>query len=73
MTESINYVTTQGERWDSLAWKFYGSVKSMNILIDANPAIALSGVLDAGTKVIVPIVEATSETITASNLPPWKR
>lgn len=70
---SINYTTKQSERWDLLAWKFYGSVKAMNILIDANPTIPISNELAAGTQLIVPILDNTSETVITTNLPPWKR
>lgn len=73
MIQSINYTTKQGERWDSLAWKFYGSVKAMNVLIENNPTIPLSTVLATGTQLIVPIVDNTSEIVISKNLPPWKR
>lgn len=72
MIQSINYTVKQGERWDSLAWKFYGSVKSMNVLIENNPTIPLSAVLAAGTQIIVPIIDNTSEIVKSTNLPPWK-
>lgn len=70
---SINYTTKQGERWDLLAWKFYGSTKAMNALIEANPTIPLSSELEHGTQLIVPILDNTSESVITINLPPWKR
>ena len=73
MIQSVNYTVKQGERWDALAWKFYGSVKAMNILIEANPSIPLSTVLPAGTQVVVPILDNTSDSVISKNLPPWKR
>lgn len=73
MIQSINYTVKEGERWDSLAWKFYGSVKAMDALIEANPTIPLSAVLPAGMQVIVPILDNTSDTVISTNLPPWKR
>jgi phage tail protein X len=73
MIQSINYTVKEGERWDSLAWKFYGSVKAMDALIEANPTIPLSAVLPAGMQVIVPILDNTSDTVISANLPPWKR
>ena len=73
MIQSINYTVKQGERWDSLAWKFYGSVKAMNVLIENNPTIPLSAVLASGTQVVVPIIDNTSEIVKSTNLPPWKR
>lgn len=73
MIQSINYTVKQGERWDSLAWKFYGSVKAMNILVENNPTIPLSTVLAAGTQIIVPILDNTEEIVIKTNLPPWKK
>lgn len=73
MIQSINYTAKEGDRWDGLAWKFYGSIRSMNIIIEANPTIPLSTVLAAGTEIVVPIVDNTSDAVISNNLPPWKR
>lgn len=73
MIQSINYTAKQGDRWDALAWKFYGSVRAMNALVEANPTIPLSNALQPGTQVIVPILDNSSDAVITSNLPPWKR
>lgn len=70
---SVNYKTKQGDRWDLLSFRFYGSVKSMNILIDANPTIPMSGVIDINTNLIVPILDDSSDSILTVNVPPWKK
>lgn len=73
MIQSVNYTVKEGERWDSLAWKFYGSVKAMSVLIENNPTIPLANVLPAGTQIIVPILDNTADAVIKTNLPPWKR
>lgn len=70
---SINYTTKQGERWDQLAHRYYGTVKSMNILTDANPTVSLSPIIDSGTNLIIPIVDNSSDTVITKNTPPWKK
>lgn len=69
---SINYTTKQGERWDQLAYRFYGSVKSMNVLTDANPTVSLSPIIDSGTDLIIPIVDNSTDSVITVNVPPWK-
>lgn len=69
--DSINYTAIQGDRWDVLAYKYYGSVKSMNILTDANPTVPVSWELMPGTNLIIPIMDDTNDSIITQNLPPW--
>lgn len=69
---SINYTTKQGERWDLLSHRFYGSIKSMNILTDANPSVPLDPIIEMGTTLIIPIIDNTSESVIVKNIPPWK-
>lgn len=71
--ESINYTAKQGERWDLIAFKMYGNVSSMPEIIEANPQVPLDPVLPDGTKLIIPILEVSENTILSSDLPPWKR
>lgn len=71
--ESRNYTTISGDRWDSLAVRFYGNLKSISILTDANMNVPLSPVLDAGTRLIIPIIDDSNENVITENLPPWKR
>jgi len=70
---SVNYTTKQGERWDLLAYRFYGTVKSMNILTDANPSVPLSPMIEMGTNLVIPIIDNTSDLVLKVNVPPWKK
>lgn len=69
---SFNYTTVEGDRIDTLAVKFYGSVRGISIIADANPAVPLSAIFPLGTRLIIPIIE-DSEFADNKDLPPWKR
>ena len=73
MSNFVEYVTKQGERWDTIAFKAYGDASLVNGLIEANPTIVISAILEAGTRVIVPILESGEIQIDSELLPPWKR
>jgi phage tail protein X len=70
---SVNYTTIYGDRWDLIAIERYGNIKSVPVLQDANPLVQLSPIIEAGTNLIIPIVDDSDEAIIAENLPPWKR
>lgn len=69
MDSVIQHQIKQGERWDLLAWHYYGDVGEINRLIDANPHIPLCEVLPTGQVLLAPVigVKATSQ----ADLPPW--
>lgn len=63
------------ERWDTLAWRYYGDPFAYGRIIEANPAIDITAVLPSGAKVLIPILSSAeiSEQRATTNLPPWKR
>ena len=69
MAEKI-YITQEGECWDEIAKKVYGTEKLMHVLISANPDLRNYLVLPGGLKIVCPEVEV--ETL-PEVLPPWKR
>lgn len=73
MSNFVEYVTKQGDRWDTIAFKAYGDSSLVNGLIEANPTIVISAILEAGTRIIVPILESGEIQIDSELLPPWKR
>ena len=73
MSNFVEYVTKQGDRWDTIAFKAYGDASLVNGLIEAKPTIVISAILEAGTRVIVPILESGEIQIDSELLPPWKR
>lgn len=70
-TQYIQHITAAGERWDLLAWRYYGDATMYSPIIMANPQVPIEPVFDAGITIAVPILQA-SGAVTAG-LPPWKR
>jgi len=73
MENFVEYVTKQGDRWDTIAFKAYGDSTLINGIIEANTSIVISPILKPGTRVIVPILESGEIQIDSELLPPWKR
>lgn len=71
MAEFSEYITIEGDRWDTIAWKAYGDANLYPQIAEANPDVPLSDVLPAGTRLLVPVLERPE--IDKSVLPPWKR
>lgn len=66
----LEHITTQGERWDNLACRYYGDALSYERIIAANPHVAIIPVLPSGVRLIIPVISVTQ---TTSELPPWLR
>ena len=69
---TFNYITTDGDRIDNLADRFYGTMEGISIITDANPSVPLYPIYPLGTVLLIPIV-ADMEVSDNSDLPPWKR
>lgn len=48
------YTTVQGDCWDLVAFKIYGSERYMKILADANPSLLDFLVFPSGTAINIP-------------------
>ena len=66
----ILHISKAGERWDLLAWRYYGDPTDYQMIIMANPGIAIDPVFEAGFSLAVPIVQKS--TVASVDLPPWK-
>jgi phage tail protein X len=53
---SLEYVSRLGDRWDSLAYKFYGRASMWYTLANANSGLNGSIFIQPGTKIKVPEV-----------------
>ncbi len=71
MSSYTEYTTKQGDRFDLIAFKAYGDASRSGDIIKANRGIAIAPVLPAGIKLLIPVIDVA--TISADNLPPWKR
>ena len=68
----IFHTSSNNERWDEIAFKYYGSSYEIKKIIEANPHIPITGELDEGLTVKIPIDEDEEDTV-SSLLPMWKR
>lgn len=66
---SNTYITVQGDMWDSIAKKVYGSEAGMNKLIEANHQYIDMVVFSAGLTLAIPSWEPPKTDM----LPPWRR
>jgi phage tail protein X len=64
------YVTHDEDRWDLIAYRYYGDALRMEPLIAANPNIPIHRVLPSGLQILVPILAEQSST---GVLPPWRQ
>ncbi|SMX29165.1 Phage Tail Protein X [Pelagimonas phthalicica] len=74
----LEHKTVAGDRWDMLAWKYYGDASKQTILLEANRELYLEPIrvpdliLAPGITLKVPVLEAEQVAL-ESDLPPWKR
>ncbi len=68
----IEHITKDGDRWDLLAWEYYGDPTAYENIIVANPDVTMDAVLPSGIKLLIPVQQKAENEATES-LPPWKR
>lgn len=71
--KAIIHITTDGERWDSIAWRYYRDVRQTPRLLACNPHLAARPSLPGGQRVVVPIIARDPVASDPSRLPPWRR
>jgi phage tail protein X len=72
---AIEHATQAFERWDTLAWKYYGDPLAYGRIIAANPALDIGATLPTGARVLIPVLpeNEVNATLPEEDLPPWKR
>ena len=65
------YTTIQGDLWDSIAKKVYGTEKAMDTLMKANPEHLNAPVFGAGVKILLP--QFTAQQAERAAVPPWRQ
>jgi len=70
-TPFIGHTTLAGERWDLLAWNYYGDPTLFSLIIMANPQLSIEPVFEAGLMVGIPTLQASP--VRQNDLPPWKQ
>ncbi len=63
------YTTTQGDMWDLIAKKAYGTELALNVLLNANLKHIDTAVFSGGVVLTLPAYSAPK----SSTLPPWRR
>lgn len=71
MAEFTEYITIEGDRWDTVAYKAYGDPMLYPDIAKANRGVPLDTVIPAGTKLMVPVLPEVD--LDTNLLPPWKR
>lgn len=66
----LTHTTAEGERWDQLAFTYYGDPYRYEPIIRANPQVPLAGALPSGLTLRIPVLEAK---VSTEDLPPWMR
>jgi phage tail protein X len=69
----IPHITTAGERWDTIAWQYYGDASLFGPIIRTNPQIPIEAVFEAGLNIGVPLLIVDPAVQETADLPPWKR
>lgn len=64
------YRTIQGDTWDLISFKVFGSELYLKELILANPNLMEYIILPSGLEINVPKLQIDSQ---SKNLPPWKQ
>jgi phage tail protein X len=70
-SQFILHITSAGERWDLLAWQYYGDATLYSPIIMANPQVPIEPVFEAGRQVWIPILSVQQGQ--TANLPPWSQ
>lgn len=68
---NLRHITTEGERWDQIAHRYYGVATAYGRIVAANPDVPLMLALPGGIELAIPVIEASSS-VPAQELPPWK-
>lgn len=66
----LNHITTEGERWDLLAYRYYGNALLYERIVTANPHVPLTPTLSSGLTLSIPLIEQQD---LSEDLPPWLR
>lgn len=73
----FEHVTVEGDRWDLLAWRYYGDQHKQTVLLEANRDLwrdvlgTPPAILPYGLTLKVPVI--APEPTNSAGLPPWKR
>lgn len=67
----VEHLTSDNDRWDLLAWTYYGDPHLYEPIILANPTVPIRPFIAAGLRLRIPVI--ADEVVFDRDLPPWKR
>lgn len=67
----IIHIAAEGERWDTLAYRYYGNAFQYIPLVETNKALKITDLFSGGERVFIPVLP--NEPQKSESLPPWKR
>ncbi|MCK9514073.1 MAG: tail protein X [Pigmentiphaga sp.] len=67
----VEHITVEGDRWDLLAWRYYGDPYLYEPIIAANVAVPIRPAIASGIRLRIPVLP--DEQVLDRDLPPWKR
>ena len=70
--EYIQHITQDGDRWDTLAYRYLGDAYNIKPIVEADPMVPLFPILPAAVTIYIPVFDP-QPLINYNNLPPWRR
>lgn len=70
MSEFYEYITKDGDRWDLIAYDYYGDATLYESIITANSDIPITPILPSGLKLQIPVRDEIEQI--QFELPPWR-
>lgn len=70
--EYLIHTVNSGERWDQIAYKYYGSALMYENIIRANPSVPIWASLPEGTRLKIPVLNADEVEAETGGQPPWR-
>ena len=68
----LQHIASDGDRWDSLSYQYYGDATAYEQIITANRHLPITAMLTAGQIVFIPIINKP-KAHGADTIPPWLR
>ena len=57
MTDYLQHIASEGDRWDSLSYQYYGNALAYEQIIIANRHLTINATLTAGQIIFIPIID----------------
>ena len=68
----LQHIASDGDRWDSLSYQYYGNATAYEQIITANRHLPITTTLTAGQIVFIPMI-SKPKTSFDHTVPPWLR